>query len=67
MGVGDGGDVWGGAGGGGGGVVGGWGGGGGGGGGVGGGGIFSVPKRKEGFRFVYLNFVVFILKLPICD
>ena len=31
------------------------------------GGIFSVPKRKEGFQFVYLNFVVFILKLPICD
>ena len=32
-----------------------------------GGGIFSVPKRKEGFQFVYLNFVVFIMKLPMCD
>ena len=30
-------------------------------------GIFSVPKRKEGFQFVYLNFVVFIMKLPMCD
>ena len=32
-----------------------------------GGGDFSVPKRKEGFQFVYLNFVVFIMKLPMCD